>query len=67
LVNRTLRGTGAGGDGLAENIDFSGKFAGPGRSGRFSEPNPDEDAADLRDPELLRLNRFSNDDPHSDT
>src|SRR4030088_2842656 len=60
LVSRALsrthrRGRGTG----AENIDFSGKCADQGRPGWFTRPNPDEDAADLRDPELARFNRFS--------
>jgi hypothetical protein len=67
LVNQALRGTrrqhqGAG----AENIDFSGKCADRGRPGWFTKPNPDEDVADLRDPELARFNRFSKDGPHSE-
>jgi hypothetical protein len=66
LVNQALSGTGCRHQRInAKNFCFPATSSSEGRPDGPIKPNPDQDAADLTNPELRRFNRFCSDCLHS--
>jgi hypothetical protein len=65
LVNQALSGTRRRCQRIDAKPRFPAIFSNESRPGDPTKPNPDQDAADLTNPELRRFNRFSSDCPHN--